>query len=92
MALTAAESNFISNSSNVAKVLLDQYGMLVQLDVLWAGSPNYDTTITQADLDSVASFSGLTTTTLGDAEFALAGIKTAIGNALAALTELANLP
>ena len=94
MALTTAEANFISRSGGASKALLNLYSELVQLDQLWAGAPNYDTTITQGDIDSIPSFaeSGLTATVLGDAEFALAGIKTAITNALTALTVMANLP
>jgi hypothetical protein len=94
MALSATEANFISKSSAAAKDLLLLYGQLVQLDQLWAGVADFDATITQADIDGVPSFtqSGLTATVLGDAEFALAGIKTAITNALPSLTVLANLP
>lgn len=94
MALTAAESNFISKSSAAAKDLLNLYGSLVQLDQLWAGAADFHTTITQGDIDSIPSFtqSGLTATVLGDGEFALGGIKTAITNALQSLTVLANLP
>ncbi len=100
MAFEVGEKNFVSQSSNAAKTLLNLYGLLVQLDALWAGSPSYKTTITQADLDSLASLTstGLTTSsagtvgTLPDGEFALASIKTTITNAIPALTILANLP
>lgn len=92
MAFTQAESNFVSSSAQTAKALLNLEGQLDQLNVLWAGSPGYNTSITQGDLDSVASFSGLTTTQLGDAEFAMATILTTIKNALPALTVVANLP
>jgi hypothetical protein len=94
MALSSAEANFISKSGASAKTLLDLYGELVQLDQLWAGAADFDATITQGDIDSVPSYtqSGLTATVLGDGEFALAGIKTAITNALPSLTVLANLP
>lgn len=92
--MTSAHQNFISHSRDQAKQLLDIYGELIQLDALWAGATAYNTGITQADIDSVPSFSqsGLTATTLGDAEFALSSIKTTIGNALASLTVLSNLP
>lgn len=89
-----AHQNFVSQTAYRAKIMLDQYGPLSQLNVLWAGAPNYDALITQAEIDSVPSFAGagLTTQTLADAEFALATIRTTIENALPSLTVLANLP
>jgi len=95
MALSSAEANFISDSSRAAKILLDDlYSLLVQLDTLWAGAADFDTTITQGDIDSIPSFaqSGLTAAVLGDAEFSLASIKTAITNAMPSFSVLANLP
>jgi hypothetical protein len=94
MAMSAAHQNFVSATSYRAKILLDQIGPLDQLNVLWAGSPGYDTAITQEEIDSVESFAGagLTAQNLADAEYVLAGILTSINNALVALTVLANLP
>ncbi len=93
MALTVPQSNHISNVARISRELLELYGALIRLDVQWAGTGNYKTTIVQADLDAVALFkdAGLTTATNGtvgtlpDAEFALASIKTSITNAIAAL-------
>lgn len=92
--MNASHQNFISDSGNAAQKLLDMIGELQQLDVLWAGSPNYDALITQGEIDTVPTFTGagLTTTHLADAEFALASIKTTLTNALPALTVLARLP
>ncbi len=93
MALTAEESNFVSHAHQAAKILLDQYySLAAQNNELWAGAANFDSTITQGDLDSVASFSGLTTAQLGDAQFAMATILGTVNSALQALTVLANLP
>jgi len=94
MALTNAEASFINRSASVAKSLLELYGELAQLDQLWAGAADFDASIVQGDIDGVATYtqSGLTATVLGDAEFAMAGIKTAITNALPALSILANIP
>jgi hypothetical protein len=92
--MEAVHQNFISNTSNVTKTLLDDiYSKLVQLDTLWAGSPNYDGLITQGEIDEVPSFvgAGLTATQLGDAQFALATIKNTMTNAMPALVVLANL-
>ena len=91
MALTAPEANFVNRSVAIAAQLIDLYGALVQVDQLWAGAADFDTTITQGDIDTVAAWAGLTTTTLNDAEFAIAAIKTSITNALPSLTVLANI-
>jgi hypothetical protein len=93
MALTAGEANFISNTAKAAKILMDEfYGLETQNNQLYAGAADFDTTITQGDLDSVASFGGLTTTQVADASFALATILGTINSALQALTVLARLP
>jgi hypothetical protein len=92
--METAHQNFVSKTSYNAKRLLDMYGDLAQLNVLWAGSPNYDGLIDQASIDSVPSLAGagLTASQLADAEFIMATIKGNIENALPALTVLANLP
>jgi hypothetical protein len=92
--MEAAHQKFISDTSAQAKKLLEMYGDLAQLNVLWAGSPNYDALIDQTAINTVPSFAGagLTATNLADAEFILATIKGNIESALVALTVLANLP
>lgn len=94
MAMSTVHQNFISRTSYTSKRLLELYGELQQLNTLWAGSPDYDAEITQADIDSVPSFADaeLTTAVLGDAEFALATIMGTITSALPALVEVAALP
>lgn len=84
--------NFVSRSGSAASTLLALEGALDQINVLWAGSPNYQAQIDQAGLDSVTSFSGLTVQELTDAEFALATVLNTIKNALPALTVLGTLP
>lgn len=74
--------------------MLSRLGPLLELNTLWAGSPNYDALITQAEIDSVPAFvdAGLTAQELADGLFALAVIKDTINNALPALTVLARMP
>jgi hypothetical protein len=91
MALTAAETNFVNKSIATANTLISMYGTLVELDQLWAGAADFDAQITQGDIDTVVAWNGLTTTILGDAQFAMAAMKTSITNALQALSVLANL-
>lgn len=85
--------NFISRCGNYAKAELDMYGNLAQQNVLWAGTPAYNTRITQAAIDGVQSFAdaGLTEAQVADAVYALEQIRGIITNALPALTVLANL-
>lgn len=93
MALTAIQSNFISDSANIAKQLLALEGPLDQLNTLWAGSPAFNAAINQSALDGTNfAANGLTALNLTDAEFALATILTNIKNALPALVVLARQP
>ena len=94
MPMSAAHQDFISKTSNEANRLLDFLSEETQLNVLWAGTPNYQTLITQEEIDSVESFAGagLTVQNVADAQYAMASIQTAVTNALVALTILGNLP
>lgn len=85
--------NFISNTSNRAKTQLGEYGELTQQNVLWAGTPDYATRITQEGIDSVPSFAdaGLTKQQVADAVYALEQIRGIMTNAMPALTVLAGL-
>jgi hypothetical protein len=93
MALSVPQQQFVKDTGRASQIVLDIYGLLTQLDVLWAGTPNYDALITQGEIDATPALAGqgLTATTLGDAEFALASIKTTVTNALPALTVVARL-
>lgn len=90
MALNAVEQNLISKACAAAKTLEDLKGILSELDYLYNGAPNYKAAITQADLDLVTSFSGLTKTQLDDGLFALTStILTPLSNSLNQLINLA---
>jgi hypothetical protein len=86
-------SNFISSVSSKAQSQLKDYGELAQLNVLWAGSPDFDARITQEEIDTVPSFAaaGLTVQQLSDAVYVLEQIRTLITNALPALSVIARL-
>ncbi len=94
MSMSAAHQNFVSNTAEQARELLKFFAEETQLNVLWAGAPNYQAAITQAEIDSVSSFAGagLTAQQLADAQYAMEQVNTTIENALVALTVLANLP
>ena len=93
MAITILEQNTVTNSSKAAKLVLEQLKpVLDSLDTLYnaGGGVGLKDTITQGDLDSIPSFSGLTKQQLDDGMFALTGtIKSAIVAAYTALAELA---
>lgn len=91
MASSAQKQDFVTNSRNACATLLNMYEALKELDTLWAGTSDYDTLVDQAFLDSVASFGGLTTTQLADAEFALSTIKGQIESSYVALLILKNV-
>jgi hypothetical protein len=85
--------NFISNVAKECRANLEEYGDLAQLNVLWAGSPDYDARITQAEIDSVPMFHDmqLTTAQLADAAYALEQIRGIITAALPAFSILAQI-
>jgi hypothetical protein len=85
--------NFISQCSNEARAQLTRYGDLTQQNVLWAGTPGYNTRITQEGIDGVATFAdaGLTQAQVADAVYALEQIRGIMTAAMPALTVLAGL-
>lgn len=85
---------FLQRTIAIVVQLLDLLGTLDQLNSLWAGSPSYQTLITQAQINLQDQYAaaGLTTQNVADAEYALATIKTTLENALVALSVLANIP
>ena len=92
--MNTAHQNFVSETSREAKRLLEFFAEETQLNILWAGTPDYQSLITQEEIDSVGSFSGagLTVQDLADTQYAMANINTAIENAIVAMTMLASLP
>lgn len=91
MAITSVEKNVVARAIAVAKkIMVEVKPELDRLDTDYNGAVNVDGTLTQADLDEVREFSGLTTTEVADGMFALTStVRTAITNAFAALETLA---
>lgn len=94
MAMTAAHQNFVSNTAIEARALLAFFSEETQLNILWAGLPDYQHQITQDEINSVPTFAGagLTLQNIADAQFIMATIMGNIQAQLVALTILANLP
>ncbi len=91
MAITTLEQNTVSNGCRIAaRILRDVYPFLNELNIIYDSTGGVKETITQAELDSVAAFSGLTKAQLDDGMFALTStLRTAILNAYAQLAEIA---
>lgn len=90
MPITQLESNVVSRAIAAARLLVELKGDLDRLDVDYNGAVGVAASLTQADLDGVPSFSGLTTQNVADGFYALTStVRTAIANAFAALEQLA---
>lgn len=91
MALTQLEQNTVSKGINAAKLVIETLEpILHELNIIYDSGGGAKTTITQAGLDAIPSFSGLTKAQLDDGLFALtATLRTDIQNAYTQLAELA---
>lgn len=89
--MTALESNTISLSLQAAKKVLDELKPIIdRLNIIYDSAGGVKETITQEELDAVASFSGLTKAQLDDGMFALTAVlRTDIANSYSALAQLA---
>lgn len=92
MALSTAQLNFTRSAQQIARQLLDMRAKVAELQVLYSGTPDFDTAIDQTDLDANFPESGATEQAFDDGLYAMGLIKTDIDNAASALTILANLP
>lgn len=71
MALTASEQNHITSLAQFAAQMVDIRNAVYQLNYQWNGAPDFDTTITQGEIDEIASFAaaGLTKTDMVEVEY-----------------------
>ncbi len=86
--------NFVNKTAITAQAFLDLYGALSELNVLWAGTPDYKDAITQDDLNSVPAFAdcGLTTAQLADVEYCIGQIVGLLSAQLPSLSVVGNIP
>jgi hypothetical protein len=91
MALSKLGQDAVSRACQTAQVVLETVKpVLDALDILYNSAGGLKSTIQQADLDAIPSFSGLTKQQLDDGLFALtATLKTDITNAFTQLEQLA---
>lgn len=90
MALTALEVNTVKRGLSAANLVIDQLKPMVDsLNIIYDSAGGAKETITQAGLDEIPSFSGLTKAQLDDGMFALtATLKDAITAAYTQLSQL----
>jgi hypothetical protein len=80
MALAAPQQDFISDIGTICKALLDMQGTIQHFDILYNGSPDWDTLITDEEIDGVPLFAalGLTAANVADVIFQLNAIRTTV--------------
>ena len=74
MALNAMDQDTVSRGLTLIKMFHDQSGELNDLNVLFDADGGLKSRYTQQDLDTVASFYGMTTTQFDDAMYVLTGL------------------
>lgn len=90
VALTALEQNCVSRGIQAAaKVVRELQPLLAELNIIYDSAGGAKTTITQANLDLVPAFSGITKQQLDDGMYALTA--TLRGDILTAFGQLAQL-
>jgi hypothetical protein len=91
MPLSQLESDSLAKLFALCKTMeFDVQPKLAQLDAIYNSAGGVASTLTQAELDEVASLSGLQKQVIDDGVFALtSGVLTALVNANAALAQLA---
>lgn len=91
MAIDVLEANTVSKGMQIAKLILEQVKPVIDaLNVVYDSQGGVKETLTQAELDSVSSYSGLTKTQLDDGMYVLTStLRQAIANGYAQLIQLA---
>lgn len=93
MALTSAQQDHIANLANVAKKFKEMYPELVLLNDEWNGTPDFDTNITQPEIDAIPSLleANITTTDLTEVNYIVSVLLPYIGDRLAQVVRLAKI-
>ncbi len=91
MAITTLEQNTVTKGANAAKLVIEQLKPAIDaLNIIYDSQGGIKETLTQGELDSVASFSGITKAQVDDGMFVLTStLRTAINTAYSQLAELA---
>lgn len=91
--MNAPQQNLVSKAGNLCKQLLEMKGVIDQIDVLYSGSPNWDSLITDSEIAEVGSFveAGLTAANVADAVYILKLVRDNVNSNLPAMVVMANL-
>lgn len=77
MALTIAQTNFVSKVQATARIFADGYGDMTALNALWYGETNdYQSDITDAELAEIPAFVGITHDDINEMMFIVANVLT----------------
>jgi hypothetical protein len=89
--MNSLELNTVSRAFVVAKKILDEVKPAIDsLNVIYDSQGGVKSSVTQEELDAIASFSGITKAQLDDGLYALtAGIKGVVDGAFSQLSQLA---
>lgn len=93
MALDNSEQNHISNHATLAKFYEANYTKNVLLNYQWNGAPDYDTTITQEDIDAIPTLkeAGVTVADLNEMNYINFQVMTLLQDRLAIVVKMARL-
>lgn len=74
MALSASEQNHITHLAQFAQQMTDLRNIVYELNYQWNGAPDFDTTVTQQEIDAIPSLAaaGLTKTDMTEVEYVAA--------------------
>lgn len=91
MALTRLEQDTLSKGMGAARLIIEQLKPIIDgLNILYDSAGGVKETLTQADLDTVANYSGLTKQQVDDGMYVLtATLRDGVNNAYTQLLHLA---
>lgn len=93
MALTNQQLDHISNLANLARVFEENYTKMVLLNYEWNGVPDFDTDITQGEIDAVPSLAArnLEVSDLTELNYIVSNLMVLVGDRLARVVKVAKL-
>ena len=91
--MQAPTQNFINKVSQIAKKELELRALILEADTLYNGDPNWDTLITQQEIDTVSAYvaAGVTPQRIADVIYASKVADTSILGNLPSMFVLASL-
>lgn len=93
MALTNPQIAHINNLAEIARVLEAKYTLMELMNYQWAGVPNFDADITQAEIDAIPQFfeQNLEVADLQEINYIVANLLPLVAARLAQVVKVARL-